>query len=282
MIAGCSSRPPSPPSQTESVAPPSGHGTYKVGSPYQIAGVWYYPAEDYSYDETGIASWYGEDFDHKYTSNGELFDVNGLTGAHRTLPLPSIVQVTNLENGRSIQVRVNDRGPFARGRIIDVSRRAAQLLGFESTGTARVRVRILAPESLQAASLAGRHGSPDVRAAETPQAAPRVAVAAQSLPPQSANVAAAPAASVSDKVVVVPVRATQIYIQAGAYSRADNALRAKGKIDRLGPVQIVGAQVNGADFYRVRLGPIATVGEADRILDRVVESGLSEARIVVD
>ena len=96
------------------------HAGYKIGDPYQINGTWYYPAEDWSYDETGIASWYGEDFHGKYTANGEIFNLNAVTAAHRTLPMPSVVQVTNLENVRSIQVRVNDRGPFARGRILDL------------------------------------------------------------------------------------------------------------------------------------------------------------------
>lgn len=112
-------------------------GTYKVGKPYQINGVWYYPSEDYGYDETGVGSWYGPDFHGKPTANGEIFDQNGLTAAHRTLPMPSLVRVTNLENGRSIMVRVNDRGPFAHGRIIDLSRRSAQLL--VSSGRARRR-----------------------------------------------------------------------------------------------------------------------------------------------
>src|SRR5206468_9390463 len=100
---------------------------------------------------TGIASWYGEQFDQQYTANGEIFDLNQMTAAHRTLPMPSIVQVTNLNNGRSLQLRVNDRGPFARGRIIDVSRRASQLLGFETNGTAPVRVTIIKGESIRAA-----------------------------------------------------------------------------------------------------------------------------------
>ena len=91
-------------------------GRYKVGDPYQINGVWYYPKVDYDYRETGIASWYGPKFDGGQTANGEVFDMNGISAAHRTLPLPSIVRVTNLENGRSLKVRVNDRGPFARGR----------------------------------------------------------------------------------------------------------------------------------------------------------------------
>ncbi|MEQ1868252.1 MAG: septal ring lytic transglycosylase RlpA family protein, partial [Micropepsaceae bacterium] len=116
-------------------------GNYKVGTPYQIAGVWYYPKEDPFYDETGVASWYGEDFHGKATANGERYDMDAFTAAHRTLPMPTIVRVTNLENGRSIKLRVNDRGPYARGRIIDVSNRAAKLLGFSNKGTARVRVQ---------------------------------------------------------------------------------------------------------------------------------------------
>ncbi len=121
--------------------------TYKIGQPYQIQGTWYYPAEDYQYDETGIASWYGTDFHGRRTANGEEYDMNALTAAHRTLPMPSYVRITNLENGRSLIVKVNDRGPFAKGRIVDVSRRGAQLLGFYDTGTARVRVQIMADQS---------------------------------------------------------------------------------------------------------------------------------------
>src|SRR6185436_8353681 len=100
-----------------------------------------YPREDQFYDETGIASWYGSDFHGKATANGEQYDMETLTAAHRTLPLPVIVRVTNLENGRSLLVRVNDRGPYARGRIIDLSKRSAQLLGVYERGTARVRVQ---------------------------------------------------------------------------------------------------------------------------------------------
>jgi rare lipoprotein A len=140
---------------------PAPVGEYKVGKPYQISGKWYYPAEDYQYVETGIASWYGPNFHGKSTANGEVFDQNLITAAHRTLPLPSAVRVTNLENGRTIMLRVNDRGPFARGRIIDVSRRAAQLLGFEKNGTAKVRVDVLPDESrrLKLAALNGHGGA---------------------------------------------------------------------------------------------------------------------------
>ena len=122
-------------------------GYYKIGNPYQVSGIWYYPKEDYAYKETGIASWYGADFHNGITANGELYDMHGLTAAHRTLPLPSIVRVTNLQNGRSLVLRVNDRGPFVNNRIIDVSMRAAQLLGFKDTGTTQVQVEILPEES---------------------------------------------------------------------------------------------------------------------------------------
>src|SRR5271165_5820719 len=146
LLAGCAS-----PSVVPSYPEGRGVGTYRVGEPYEIKGVWYYPALDYNYDRTGVASWYGEQFEGRLTANGEIFDLNDLTAAHTTLPMPSIVQVTNLENGRSLQLRVNDRGPFVGGRLIDVSRRAAQLLGFESRGTTLVRVTVLKDESIAAA-----------------------------------------------------------------------------------------------------------------------------------
>jgi rare lipoprotein A len=125
---------------------------YKVGAPYSINGVTYRPREDLSYSRTGIASYYGGerrggDFHGRPTANGEVYDMYGLTAAHPTLPMPSVVSVTNLENGRSLKLRVNDRGPFHDGRLIDVSRRAARELGFERKGTARVRVEVLPEET---------------------------------------------------------------------------------------------------------------------------------------
>lgn len=130
------------------------HPTYKIGAPYTVKGVAYYPRVDYAYDQVGMASWYGDGFEGQYTANGEVFDMNDVTAAHTTLPLPSIVEVINLQNNRALHVRINDRGPFVRGRIIDLSRRAAQLLGFAGTGTAMVRVRVLQQPSLVAAAAA--------------------------------------------------------------------------------------------------------------------------------
>lgn len=132
-------------------------GTFKVGSPYKIFDKMYYPQEVYSYTETGIASWYGPNFHGKSTANGEIFDQNELTAAHRTLQLPSLVRVTNLENGRSLIVRINDRGPFKRGRVIDLSKRAAELLGYRKQGTARVKIEIL-PEESKAIAQAAKRG----------------------------------------------------------------------------------------------------------------------------
>lgn len=131
-------------------AAPNPH--YKVGKPYKINGQWYRPALAPDYDEVGIASWYGAQFHGRKTANGEIFDMNLLSAAHTTLPMPSMATVENLENGRQVTVRINDRGPFADNRLIDLSREAARQLGFEKQGLARVRVRYLGPAPLRAAA----------------------------------------------------------------------------------------------------------------------------------
>ncbi len=312
-LAACSSTAPKP-----SASAANSHGGYKVGNPYQIDGTWYYPNEDWSYDETGIASWYGEQFHGKYTANGETFDLNAMTAAHRTLPMPTVVRVTNLENGRSIEVRVNDRGPYARGRIIDMSRRAAQLLGYEGKGTAKVRVQIDVPASIQVASLAGRRGNEPALAAVAPKApgdqsqqqnvaeapppaVPVEKVAAEALPPPPGVVAVAPpptptmpapppapeqvalveAPPLPETVKVVPVGPTNIYVQAGSFSSIDRAVRLKTLLDKLGSVTVTDTKVNGTIMYRVRLGPIGSVDQADALLSQVVNNS-PEARIVVN
>ena len=131
-------------------------GDFKVGNPYKVSGKWYRPTESYTLVETGIASWYGPNFHGKKTANGEVFNKHELTAAHRTLQMPSLVRVTNLDNGRTLVVRVNDRGPFKRGRIIDLSERAAELLQFKNNGTAKVRLEVLGRESRAMAEAAKR------------------------------------------------------------------------------------------------------------------------------
>lgn len=292
-------------------SPTTGAGHYKIGKPYEIAGQWYYPAVDYEYRETGIASWYGPKFHGKYTANGEIFDQNAVTAAHRTLPLPSIVRVTNLENGRSIKVRVNDRGPYARGRIMDMSRRAAQLLGFEKKGTAKVLVEILPEESRQAALQSqGGSSAPKVTVAEknSVTAAPRTSVETVSLDspeassgdvsantqkqnspasdatqaPKVEQVALTSPTSDSQPVSVTPVAPSAIYVQAGAFSVYDNALNLRNRLYQLAPTKIEPIDVKGTTFYRVRLGPLNTVPEADILLQRVINSGTDGARVVVE
>jgi rare lipoprotein A len=277
---------------------------YKIGKPYQVNGIWYYPKADYEYRETGIASWYGPGFHGKRTANGEVYDENGLTAAHKTLPMPSMVRVTNLENGRSIQVRVNDRGPFSAGRIIDMTRRGAQLLGFIERGTARVRVDIMPQESQQLAALASRAGGDNLP--PPPQAAPAGDVSAGGLAPipgskvspgkaqpavqapaapvaqPGTNIVAVPQPQPDGRVVQVPVRPTNIYIQAGAFMRQVNANQLSAQLRRYGPVTIAPVFVEQQRFYRVRVGPIATVADADSTLKRMIADGHPESRIVVD
>jgi rare lipoprotein A len=127
IVAGCGSD-------------PSPHPHFKVGSPYKVNGHWYYPEVVSAYEATGIASWYGSSYHGRLTANGELYDMYALSAAHPTLQLPSVVRVTNLANGRSLVLRVNDRGPFVKDRLIDLSWAAARELGFERQGLARVHV----------------------------------------------------------------------------------------------------------------------------------------------
>ncbi len=274
---------------------------YKIGKPYQVQGVWYYPREDYDYDQTGIASWYGPNFNSKMTANGEVFDQNAVTAAHKTLPLPSLVRVTNLDNGRSLVVRINDRGPFVNGRIIDLSRRSAQLLGIVGPGTAKVRVQVLAEESRALVNRMKQDGGAQPAIA----AAPRATVTAERLPPPGAAAAArtAPAAAaaapppselrmnaaaqaaereIGQVSQGAPARATGIYVQAGTFSRYDNALRLSARLSGIGKAQITEVSVKGEPMWRVRLGPTATVDEADHILDQVISAGQQDARVIVD
>ncbi|WP_407174381.1 septal ring lytic transglycosylase RlpA family protein [Bradyrhizobium sp. STM 3562] len=128
---------------------PKGGGTYRVGKPYVVAGRIYVPQEDVNYRAEGLASWYGDDFHGRLTANGEVFDMDSLSAAHPTLPMPCYARVTNLANGKSLIVRVNDRGPYAANRLIDVSHKAADLLGFKGNGTARVRVEYVGRAPLE-------------------------------------------------------------------------------------------------------------------------------------
>ncbi len=179
LLAACASQPKPKAVSTAPVSKPGVPGV-KIGKPYQVFGVTYYPEDDRGYDRTGIASWYGPTFHEKATANGEIYNQDDVTAAHKTLPMPSWVEVTNLDNGRSLVVRINDRGPFVEGRIIDLSRRSAQMLGVDRPGLARVRVKRVFPEGDWARETA---------------ATPRLVSAPVVSPPVVAPVVGPPAAS---------------------------------------------------------------------------------------
>jgi rare lipoprotein A len=220
----------------------------KIGKPYQVFGVTYYPADDRGYDRTGIASWYGPTFHEKATANGEIYNQNDVTAAHKTLPMPSWVEVTNLDNGKSLVVRINDRGPFVDGRIIDLSRRSAELLGVDRPGLARVRVKRVYPEGDWARQVAAQP----------------TLVSAPSAPPPP------------PPPVVQPMPAAARFIQVAALS--DEA-RARALASVMGDYGPAAATPTGTGLWRVRIGPL-DAGRADSLLDDVRAAGWADARLV--
>jgi peptidoglycan lytic transglycosylase len=294
LVAACAS---TPSEENHAVSVPPNAGVYKIGQPYQIQGTWYYPREQPDYDETGVASWYGPTFYGHRTANGEVYTAADLTAAHRTLPLPVNVRVTNLDNGKSLIVRVNDRGPFAKGRIIDLSERAAELLGYKDKGTARVRVTYVGRADLEGGGPPPDETPPEIASAipaaptipvtKAPlDAVPGVQVETPTMntdlpkpPIRSADAAAA--TEPTGVVTKVPVPAvTHLYVQAGAFGSLQNAQRLRAKLG--GDLAISPVTQNGHTLYRVRLGPFDAVEDADSALARVESLGSNDAQIVVD
>lgn len=249
----------------------------KVGKPYQVFGKTYVPHDDRSYDEHGIASWYGPTFHSKPTANGEIYNQDDLTAAHKTLPMPSWVEVTNKDNGRKLVVRVNDRGPFVDGRIIDLSRRSAQLLGVDRAGLARVRVKRVYPPGDWALNTPG----PDGKAQQV-----SVAAAPQAPVPAPAPVAVTSQPSYPTAVAVTPVPASTIgtavsqeghrYIQVAALSDEGRARALASVLADYGPANATQAP-NG--LWRVRLGPVAA-GSVEPLLFEIRTAGYREAQVV--
>ncbi len=238
----------------------------RVGPPYEANGRWYVPTPEPGYQQTGTASWYGAQFHGQRTASGETFDQHGLTAAHPTLPIPSLVQVTNLENGREVIVRVNDRGPFTGDRLIDVSRGAANVLGFEQAGHARVHVRYLGP----APRRVNADGTPAPESVHAPASAPTPSTEEgpssllPSRPVQSAELDGAPTA---ERPVFTPASAVasgSYFVQVGAYSDPVNAQRVRDAVSNAGPVVVdTRTTASGAELFRVRLGPWGSREEAD-------------------
>ncbi len=283
-VAGCGlfrSPPPVPPAQPK----------YTVGAAYQLGGAWYYPKEVTEYNATGLAAVVPDRAG--LTVDGERFDGASLAAAHRTLQLPSVVRVTNLENGRQVLVRVNDRGPANPGRLIGLTRHAADLLGVRD-GT-QVRVELDGGLSHNLADQLG--GGPRVDIA----AAPREAVQAQSLAPppgvaQSSrgryaagatratdDAAAGPAVPdrLPDQVVQGAALPGQIYLQTDEFGRADYAQRLAAKLTGLHPM-VDRVRTGLSESYAVRAGPFATTAQADAALDQARRAGVIDARLVVE
>ncbi len=293
-------RPSAPPPAAPVPPRVTANPAYKVGNPYQVAGLWYYPKEQTDYDETGIGSWYGAQFHGMLTGNGEVFDRGAISAAHPTLPMPSNVRVTNLENGRSIVVRVNDRGPFVNGRIIDLSEHAADLLGYRGKGIARVRVTYIGRADLYGPGPAPPSQETPVEIAGAVPAAPTMMVEEANLPPVAGAPVAPPRPMASlpapveqmfqvvepeipdGEITEVPVPAvTAIYVQAGAFSSLQNAGTVAARLSGEG-ARVYPAVANGKPIYRVRIGPFQNVEEADAALNRAISLGHNDVQIVVD
>ncbi|EAU56203.1 septal ring lytic transglycosylase RlpA family protein [Mariprofundus ferrooxydans] len=210
------------------------------------------------YDKTGIASWYGKDFHGKRTANGERYDMHALSAAHKTLPLPTLVRVTNLDNGRAVIVRVNDRGPFVKERLIDLSYAAAKELGYANQGTAHVRVQTL----------------DEVPANTTPTVAEAIRAPVQT---SMVNVKPpyAPAAT--------PTAGGHLFVQLGAFRSQQNALRQQTQLLPHHPdAHLVTVHIDGLLLYRVRIGPFSQVSQVEKTVVTLQQEGFSKPMVIIE
>jgi rare lipoprotein A len=260
----------------------------KYGNPpsYEVFGKRYQTlSSSEGFVERGIASWYGEDFHGKRASSGEPYDMFAMTAAHKELPLPTYARVTNLENGRSIVVKINDRGPFHANRVIDLSWVAASKLRITAKGTGLVEVRAIDPANPEA--LPPPQLDSGTRYASATPAAPREPaepkVAARPAPAKVAAQAAPPPPAPKTETAVAAL-GPQMFIQVGAFSSRENADKLKTKVakDLRRTVRVDTDQVNGKAFHRVQVGPVKSVDEADLLVARLESLGVDQPRVVVD
>jgi len=260
---------------------------FKVGSPYKINGRWYKPQIDMDYYKEGIASWYGPNFHGKYTANGELYNKYAFTAAHQTLPLPSIVRVTNLHNGKVVDVRINDRGPFVGERIIDLSYAAAKSIDMDKAGLAKVKVELLQEETLalyQVVPRAPRYAElfpkPKSKPYYVSDLGQPIEKPVYSQPEE--NKPTAKLAEVTQSSVKA-VDGSKIYIQAASFTDYSNAQKLRDNLADRHPQKTVAvepADVNGQAFYRVKMGPFNSKAHAQGYLTGLSSTGISSAKIV--
>lgn len=254
--------------------------------PYQIRGRWYRPAEQPDYDERGTASWYGAQFNGRPTASGERFDMNALTAAHKTLPLPGLVEVTNLSNGRQIVARLNDRGPFVDGRIIDLSRGSAEALGMLNQGVGEVRVRYLGPAPRSGGGTTLQYAERREERAPTPAPVPApIPTPVQTAGPvdyqpggpvsgtTTTQTAYAPSAAVYS--APAPATAAGQWVQAGTWSNEAEARRAARHLGGG-----ASAMSDGAGGWRVLVGPWPDAATAERSRRAVVSRGYADALLI--
>ncbi len=255
---------------------PKGGGVYKVGSPYKVENVWYYPKEQRHYDEVGMASWYGHMFHGRYTANGEIYDMDALTAAHPTLPIPSYVKVTNRRNGRSLVVRVNDRGPYANDRIIDLSRYAARLLGFEKAGTAPVRVTYIRPAPLNGDDRLERRYLAD----QSWMRPKKRRYGRYDGDRRYRRVTTSSLKRRKRKRVSRRHYRNRYIVQAGVYQSIWNAERMKKKINKFGRAYIKKQYRGSFPVYRLLVGPYRNRYKAGKVADKVASVGIYDAIII--
>ncbi len=261
---------------------------YKVGNAYKISGIWYYPYFDPNYDKTGIASWYGKQFHGKLTANGEIFDMNTLTAAHKTFPLPSIARVTNLENNRQLLVRVNDRGPFVNNRIIDLSRRSAQLLGVYKPGTAEVRVQFVELAKLKVlATYDSAYGNILKSKISSSNGNNREETSIidnsndhEKIKDNIISIESIDNILEDDQEKTLDQKNEKLYIQLGAFSQLNNALRLRNNLSEFGNAQISESLNEGKKLYRVRIGPLKDLNSANELIYNLNKNGIQNVHIV--
>jgi rare lipoprotein A len=281
-FAGCTRRPPPPPALHASVH-------YTLGSPYEANGHWYYPAEDYALDTTGIAATL-PDSGQRLTADGEIYDAGALTAAMQTIQLPAIVTVTNLENGRQVDVRVNDRGPADPARVIALSPRAALLLQIPQGGAARVRVQA---DTSRSHRLIDQLGNGPKLAM---QVAPLAGVTMQPLPGPGGGASGQAVTLGGEQAVasgpVVPDRlpeqirqtyisSADLYLRAGSFGRFNYANEVAAKLGGLGG-DVIRSRDGRQVVYAVRAGPFRTIPEADAALREALRAGVTDAHITVE
>ena len=272
---------------------------YKIGNPYIVDGKKYYPEKNLNYDEKGVASWYGPKFHGKLTANGEIFNQYAITAAHKTLPIPSAVKVTNLKNNKSLIVRINDRGPFVKDRIIDLSYQSAKKLNMLKDGTGFVRVQVLRSESILLEKLAKNNQFPEIND-----------ITKLTIPPiNQVNYSNVSIKNIGEAKLIKNINSSsnkyemdkniekaknkaealkingkryKIWVQIASFSNIKSANILKTKFNSVKNINVKKVNINGKTFFRVRVGPFNNIEETKRIYDFLINKGMEGTKIFVE